>query len=175
MSLARIFQVFFMLGATGFGTSMLPYLRTRLVDGLGWVEEDEFLRAVTISQTLPGLNATNMCVIVGDRLAGPAGSVVATLALLLPGAILLCLMGTIFAAHHKDPLLDVVLDAVAAGSAGLLLATVWRLGKKQLLSRQLLIVLATAVAVSYFKLSLPLVLLLLAPLSIWMCRPRETR
>lgn len=171
VGLLRLARVFGGMGATGFGTSMLPYYRSRLVEDLRWISEDEFLNALKIGQAMPGLNATNLSVIIGDKLAGRAGAVVATLALLLPGALCLCLMGGVFMAHRNDPGLDRTLDGVAAAAAGILLATSWKLGKKQLMSRQVVLVLATAIAAGYYQLSLPVVLLIMLPLSIWACRP----
>lgn len=171
-SLLRLALVFAGMGATGFGTSMVPYYRSRLVDDLGWLDEAEFLQALKIAQALPGLNATNLSVIIGDRLAGPKGAVLATLALILPGAITLLALGGLYTQYRHDPSVDRALDGVAAAAAALLLATTWRVGKTQILSRQVVLVLATALAAGYFQLSLPLVLLLMVPISVWSCRPR---
>lgn len=171
----RLALVFAQMGASGFGTSMLPYYRSRLVEELGWVSEDEFLRALKIGQALPGLNATNMSVIFGDKLAGPLGALVATVAVLLPGALSLCAMGAFYLTHQKDPGLDRALDGVAAAACSVLLATTWRLGKKQLMSPQVVMVAITAVTVGYFRVSLPLALLVLVPISVWLCRPKERK
>jgi len=173
-TLRRIFLVFLSMGATGFGTSLLPYYRTRLVESLKWISEEDFLATLKIAQLLPGLNATNMSVIMGDRLRGPKGAFVATIGLLLPGAIALCVLGTAYAAYRHDPNLDAALDGVASAAAGILMALSWKLGRPQFLSWQVVILAAATIAISYFKLSLVLVLLALAPLSIWLCRPRST-
>ena len=168
-TLRRIFLVFLSMGATGFGTSLLPYYRTRLVESLKWISEEDFLATLKIAQLLPGLNAT-----MGDRLRGPKGAFVATIGLLLPGAIALCVLGTAYAAYRHDPNVDAALDGVASAAAGILMALSWKLGRPQFLSWQVVILAAATIAISYFKLSLVLVLLALAPLSIWLCRPRST-
>jgi chromate transporter len=173
VTLAEIVRVFGAMGATGFGSSMLPYYRTRLVRDLQWIDEEEFMRALKIGQALPGLNATNMSVIIGDKLAGPRGALLATLALIAPGAISLCLMGSLYLAHRQSPGVDMALDGVAAAAAAILFATTWKVGKRSLMSRQVWLVAATTVSMSYFKLSLPLVLAFMVPLAVWTCRPRS--
>lgn len=172
VTLWQLAKVFAQMGASGFGSSMLPYYRSRLVKDLKWVSEDEFLRALKIGQSLPGLNATNMSVIFGDRLAGPIGSLVATIAVLLPGAVSLCLMGAFYLAHQSNSGLDRALDGVAAAACAVLLATTWHLGKSQILSPRVVMVAITAVTVGYFRVSLPIALLVLVPISVWLCRPK---
>ena len=53
----------------------MPYLRNSLVSKLHWVDDKEFVELLSISQSLPGLNATNMAVLLGDRLKGWMGAV----------------------------------------------------------------------------------------------------
>ena len=63
-----IFRTFLFIGATSFCGGVVAYLRENLVGGRQWLDDQEFVRVMEISQTLPGLNATNMSVIIGDRL-----------------------------------------------------------------------------------------------------------
>ena len=69
-SLAQIFRVFLVMGATSLGGGVVGYLRTGLVVRHRWVDDVTFVELLSISQTLPGLNATNMSILVGDRLRG---------------------------------------------------------------------------------------------------------
>nr|WP_231711090.1 chromate transporter [Xanthobacter dioxanivorans] len=84
-TILEIFLTFLLIGATSFGGGVVAYLRNALVVQKGWLDEEEFLTALEISQALPGLNATNMSVIVGDRLRGPVGAVAGFLGMTLPG------------------------------------------------------------------------------------------
>src|SRR6185295_14051642 len=67
VGLGEIFRDFLLMGATSFGGGVVAYLHENLVTGKAWVDEEEFLSALEISQTLPGLNAINMSILVGDR------------------------------------------------------------------------------------------------------------
>jgi chromate transporter len=171
-SLADIFTTFFVLGATSFGGGVVAYLRQALVIRRRWLDDDSFMTALEISQTLPGLNATNMSVLVGSHLRGIPGSVTAFLGMCIPGSALLFVLGTLYAAHGEKPLVTAALAGVAAAATGLLLATTYQLGRKELRGvADLVLVALTAVAVSVFKVSLPLVLVTLGPLAVWWYRP----
>ena len=76
-TLGGIFLAFLLIGATSFGGGVITYLRSSLVDKHGWLDDREFVELLSISQTLPGLNATNVPVLVGDRLRGALGAAAA--------------------------------------------------------------------------------------------------
>ena len=44
-----------------------------MVSEAKWLDDEAFLDALEISETLPGLNAVNMRVIIGDNLRGIPG------------------------------------------------------------------------------------------------------
>ena len=69
-TLWRLFWVFLVMGATSIGGGVVGYLRAGLVARERWLDDQGFVELLSISQTLPGLNATNMAILVGDRLRG---------------------------------------------------------------------------------------------------------
>src|SRR5271154_3476097 len=88
VSIWDIFFEFLIIGATSFG-GVVPYLRDSLVTKRRWIDDKEFVEMLSISQSLPGLNATNMAIQVGDKLGGALGSLAAILGICLPGAVLM--------------------------------------------------------------------------------------
>jgi chromate transporter len=174
--LREIFLTFLTIGATSFGGGVVAYLRSALVAKKKWLDDEEFLAALEISQALPGLNATNMSVIVGDRLRGPFGSVVAFLGVTLPGTAIVLALGMVYASNSHNPWIISVLKGVGASSVGLLLAVTLQIGHKQLSHAiDLIIVLATVLLVSILHFSLPLVMLCIAPVGIFLYRPHPAR
>lgn len=173
-TILELFLTFLLIGATSFGGGVVAYLRNSLVTKKGWLDEEEFLSALEISQALPGLNATNMSVIVGDRLRGPLGSVAAFLGMTLPGGILVLILGIFYATNRNDPNITSALKGVAAASVGLLAAVTIQIGHKQLeKALDISLVIATIVLISVVKLSLLYVLLILIPIAIFLYRPRR--
>jgi chromate transporter len=175
VSLREIFTTFLVIGATSFGGGVVAYLRQALVVQRGWLDDDRFMSALEISQTLPGLNATNMSVLVGSRLRGVPGSTVALVGMCLPGSILLFILGTLYGQHNARPGVIAALNGVAAAATGLLLATTYQLGRKELGGWvDLLFVALTTAAVSVFHVSLPVTLFTLGPLAVWWYRPTKS-
>src|SRR5262249_40920162 len=76
-TLIQIFRAFLLIGATSFGGGVMAYLRSSLVEKHGWLDDESFVQLLAMSQSLPGLNSTNMAVLVGDRLRGTLGAAVA--------------------------------------------------------------------------------------------------
>lgn len=174
VSLARIFGVFALIGVTSFGGGIVAYLRRALVEKERWLDDEEFMAALEISQTLPGLNSTNMSVIVGRKLRGPVGALVAVLGMILPGVLIVMALGFAYVRFRQNPDVAIVLTGVAAAAVGLLLQVTLKIGWKQLVRpRDLALVVVVFVLVGVFHVSLLVTLVSVAPLAIWMNRPRK--
>ncbi|MFY8216553.1 MAG: chromate transporter, partial [Chthoniobacterales bacterium] len=132
VTLWEIFLTFFVIGATSFGGGVVAYLRNSLVTKKAWLDEDGFMAALEISQALPGLNATNMSVIVGDKLRGPLGAALAFLGMTLPGGVMVLILGVAYASNQNNVEVNAILKGVGAASVGLLLAVTLQIGHKQL-------------------------------------------
>ena len=91
--LGTIFLTFLTAGAISFGGGVVAYLREYTVSNTKWLDDEGFLDALEISQTLPGLNAVNMSVIIGDTLRGIPGAIVAVAGLVLPGVVIIMGLG----------------------------------------------------------------------------------
>ncbi|MDI4664549.1 chromate transporter [Xanthobacter autotrophicus] len=172
--LVEIFLTFLVIGATSFGGGVVAYLRNALVVSKGWLDEEQFMTALEISQALPGLNATNMSVIVGDRLRGPVGAMAGFLGMTLPGGLLVFALGVFYTSNHGNPAMHSVLAGIGASSVGLLAAVTLQIGHKQLehLTEVALVVL-TVVMVSFLHISLVIVLITVLPLALFIYRPRH--
>lgn len=171
VSLWEVFLTFFLIGATSFGGGVVAYLRNSLVVKKAWLDEEGFMAALEISQALPGLNATNMAVIVGDRLRGPVGSALAFLGMTLPGGILVFILGIVYASNPDNASVNAILKGVGAASVGLLLAVTLQIGHKQLEKvGDLSIVAATLLLISFLHVSLVIVLLTIGPIAVWIYR-----
>ena len=170
--LGKIFAVFALIGVTSFGGGIVAYLRRALVEKEKWLDDEGFMAALEISQTLPGLNSTNMSVIVGRKLRGAVGAFVAVLGMVLPGALIVTALGFAYVALRHDPKVAVILTGVAAAAVGLLLQVTLKIGWKQLIRpKDLIFVVAVFVAVGLLHISMVVTLVTLAPLAVWMNRP----
>jgi chromate transporter len=173
-SLWEIFVSFLVIGAVSFGGGIIAYEKILLTEKKRWLSDDEFMAALAISQTMPGLNAVNLAVLAGDKLRGSLGSVIATLGLLIPGCTFVMVVGLIYLQSADHPVANMLLTGVAAAATGLLSAITFRIGRRQLTNvKPLIIVVATFFLMSFANLSLPLVLAIMAPVAIFLYRPKK--
>ncbi|MCI5783091.1 MAG: chromate transporter, partial [Bacteroidales bacterium] len=57
----------------GGGWAMISIVQREVVDKNKWLTNDEFLDLITVTQSLPGILAVNMSVVIGDRLSKMKG------------------------------------------------------------------------------------------------------
>jgi chromate transporter len=175
-SLGRIFWVFLVMGATSLGGGVVAYLRTGLVERERWLDDPTFVELLAISQTLPGLNATNMAILVGDLLRGGSGALLAMLGICLPSAMLMTAAAYAYSIGGDDPWSKAFLHGIAAGAVGLVLVVMVQLGSKVLKTlADYVFVLATAAAVAGFGVPVLYALLAAGAVAIWWHRPRRDK
>ena len=170
--LATIFWTFLTAGAISFGGGVVAYLREYTVSDTKWLDDEAFLDALEISQTLPGLNAVNMSVIIGDNLRGIAGAIVAVAGLVLPGVVVVMGLGAFWQEQSHNPQIKAFLIGVAAAAVGLLSTVTLQLGHKQFVKPlDLAIIAATFVSVSILRIPLYIVLVVIGTAAVLLYRP----
>jgi chromate transporter len=175
VSVGQIFLEFLIIGATSFG-GVVPYLRGSLVTKRHWVDDKEFVEMLSISQSLPGLNATNMAILVGDKLRGALGSLAAIVGVCLPGALIMYAVGMFYRVHGEHVWVTAALKGVAAAAVGLILYTVVGLSKKALAQKFDFVFVAMAVlAVNRLHQSVPRTLVVVGLLAILFHRPGKNQ
>jgi chromate transporter len=175
VSIGQIFLEFLFIGATSFG-GVVPYLRGSLVIKRQWIDDKEFVELLSISQSLPGLNATNMAILVGEKLRGALGSVAAIIGVCLPGAVIMYVAGIFYRSHGDHVWVTAALKGVAAAAVGLILSTVVELSKKSLAGKFDFVFMAlTVIAVNRLHQSVPRTLVAVGFLAILFHRPRKER
>ncbi|HAI52757.1 MAG TPA: chromate transporter, partial [Firmicutes bacterium] len=97
-SLWNLFSVFFRIGAFTFGggLAMLPLIEREVVEVQGWVEQEEILDIVALSQSVPGAIAVNSAIFIGLRLRGLAGALAALLGVMTPSVVIILIIAHFF-------------------------------------------------------------------------------
>ncbi len=175
-SVLDIFVTFLIIGATSFGGGVVAYLRNALVTKKKWLDDSHFLELMSLSNTLPGLNATNMSILAGDRVGGVLGSIAAMVGMCLPGFVFMTAAGILYGLPGAGdrPLVTAALRGVAAAAVGLIAATWYQIGKKSVKGfYDAFFILAAVLLVNQVKLSVLYVLLIVGALSIFAHRPAK--
>jgi chromate transporter len=174
VGLGELFGVFFLMGATSFGGGVVAYLHEHLVERKKWLDEDHFLAALEIGEIVPGLISTNVAVIVGSRLRGVFGSLVAVAGVTLPGASTVFVLGLLYARFKGNPEVDATLNGIGAAAVGLILAVALQIGYSELKRWQdVAILLLAFVLVGIVHISLVPVLVVLIPIAVQLNRPTQ--
>jgi chromate transporter len=105
----------------GGGFVLIPVLHHRLVTELGWLSPREFLDGVAISNLTPGPIAV-LATFAGYHVAGVAGALVATAALLAPAMGLMWLVSGQYERYRGDPRAERFLAGVNPAVTGLILS-----------------------------------------------------
>ena len=89
--LFEIFGVFFKIGALTFGGgyTMLPLLQADVSRGKKWAAEEEIIDYYAMSQSLPGIVAVNVSMLIGYRKKGAAGLLAACAGMITPSIIII--------------------------------------------------------------------------------------
>lgn len=74
---------------------MLPLLKREVVENHHWVTEEEILDIYAIGQCTPGIIAVNTATYIGYKEAGYFGSICATLGVISPSILIICLIASV--------------------------------------------------------------------------------
>ncbi len=87
----KLFSSFFKIGAFTFwgGWAMISLIEREIVTKRQWIERTEFLDLLAVAQSLPGILAVNVAVVVGDKLRGMRGSIAAAAGTILPSFLII--------------------------------------------------------------------------------------
>jgi chromate transporter len=171
-SLLSLFRVFGTIGAISFGGGAVGYLRQALVQERQWLNDEEFISGLELSQTLPGLVAANMSIYVGQRLRGAPGAIVSLLGLILPGLLVVMALGVLYSENHHNPRVKAALDGVAAAATGFLFAVACQLGRHLFMRPiDLILLMTTFGAMSLLRLPMIVIVLVLGGMGVLFYRP----
>ena len=125
-SCTQLFTAFTRLALQGFG-GVLPVAQHELVERLGWVDREEFLRVLSVAQVLPGPNVVNLALILGDRFFGWRGALAALAGMLLLPSVLVLALAALAVRLREFAWVSRALRGMAVVAAGLVGSTAIRL------------------------------------------------
>ena len=93
----NLFFTFLKIGAFTFGGgyAMLPLIRASITEN-NWMDDDQILNFIAVSESTPGPFAINVSTYVGMEAGGIFGSVLATLGVVLPSFIIILIVAKLY-------------------------------------------------------------------------------
>ncbi len=166
-TLLDLFLTYGKVGLIGFG-GINAWARRVLVEEKKWLTDQEYAETLGLGQVLPGPNALNAAIMIGDRFHGTWGAIVGPVGMFGGPLILLAGLAMFYDAYSDVPTVRGVLAGVAAAAAGMVLGTAAKMTQKLRPPPALLAVgLVALVASGVFRVPLPYTVLGLAPFGIW--------
>jgi len=135
--LGELYVSFFKIGGLTFGggLAMLPMLQREVVNDRKWCTEEEILDMYAIGQCTPGIIAVNTATYVGYKQAGFAGGVAATLGVVSPSLIIICLIASILQNFIHMPAVLHALAGIRVVVCALMMNTVLTMAKKGIVDK----------------------------------------
>ena len=116
--LLKMFFSFFKIGAFTFGGgyAMIPLIEEEVVNKNKWIEKEEFMDMLVISQSFPGALAINCSTFIGYKLGGMIGGIIAILGVLF--------VATVFMQFRDNYYVNLIFKGITAAVPMLVLAGV---------------------------------------------------
>ncbi len=162
--LTLFFSVFQLSACTfGGGFVIIPLMRKRSVEKLGWIGEQEMLNLTAIAQSSPGAIAVNAAILVGYHVAGIPGALLSVLGTVTPPLIVISVISLFYQACRDHPVVNMAMAGMLCGVAAVILDVVIKLCKNVLKEKRILpvlVLLGSFCAVRLLKVNIIVVILL---------------
>ncbi|NMA91774.1 MAG: chromate transporter [Firmicutes bacterium] len=138
ISFLRLLLTFLKIGAFTFGGgyAILPIIQEEIVHRQKWVDTDDFMDILVITQSLPGPLALNCSLIIGQRLRGTTGGLVAALGIILPSFLIILLLAAFLLPLIRDSrLVQAIFYGLRPAVVALVVTAAWSLGQEFLKDR----------------------------------------
>ncbi len=124
-----LFKTFSKIGAftIGGGYVMIPLIHKEVVEKHKWMNNEEFMDVLTISQSAPGILAINISIFLGYRVKGVKGSIVASLGTALPSFLIILLIASFFEIFRDNAIVEKVFKGIRPAVVALIAVPVLKL------------------------------------------------
>ena len=128
----ELFTTFFKVGTftIGGGYAMIPLIQREVVEHRRWLSEEEMLDAIALSQTMPGILAATIAALVGQRLRGTRGALLAVLGNILMPIVFILLIALFFRQFKDNPTVEAIFMGIRPAVVALITAPVFTLARK---------------------------------------------
>ncbi len=164
-SLAQAFLVWLRIGLLSFGgpAAQIALMHREIVDKNQWLNEKQFLNALSFCMLLPGPEAMQLATYAGWRLHGTIGGLIAGLLFVLPGACVIFTLATVYAFYGDLSLVNALFLGVKAAIIIIVIEALLKVAKRALHLFEHWVIAALAfVGIYFLALPFPLIIVVAA-------------
>lgn len=117
----RLLWIWTLIGVQSFGggSATLFLIRRVSVEQYHWLSDEELSRYWGICQIAPGINILGLVILIGFRVSGIAGALVALSGLLLPSAAITAALTAVYASIRDLPVVRAAIAGIVPATVGL--------------------------------------------------------
>lgn len=136
----QLFKSTFVLSAFTFGGGfvIVSLMKKKFVEELGWLDESEMLDITAIAQSSPGPIPINASVILGYRMQGILGSIVAVVGTSIPPIAIISIISSFYVKFRESQIIGTALMVMRAGVAAVICDVVINLATNVIKTGQVL-------------------------------------
>ena len=154
----------FKLSACTFGGGfvIIPLMRKKFVEELGWIEEDEMLDLTAIAQSSPGAIAVNASILVGYHVAGISGALLTVLGTVLPPLIIISNISLFYQTFRDNSIVNMAMAGMLCGVAAVICDVVINMAKAIFQNKRILpvlVMIGSFIAVRFFSVNIIIIIL----------------
>jgi chromate transporter len=160
-ALDEITRVFFRIGCLSFGgpAAQIALMHKEIIDDRKWLDEPDYLRALSFCMLLPGPEAMQLATYIGWRRSGVSGGLIAGGLFVLPGALVVLALSIVYAAFGQVPVVEALFFGVQAAVLAIVLHALQRVARKALQARwHWLLAAAAFAALALFAVPFPVMI-----------------
>lgn len=129
MIFLELFWTFFKIGAFTFGGgyAMIPLITEQVV-AHGWMNMEQLINFIAVSESTPGPFALNIATFVGTETAGVLGALCATFGVVLPSFIIILIVAKFYLAFKKSKPIQGAMKGLRPAAIGMIASAVISVG-----------------------------------------------
>ncbi len=150
------------IGCLSFGgpAAQIALMHKLIVDQKKWLSENQFLSALSFCMLLPGPEAMQLATYAGWRMHGVLGGLIAGLLFVIPGALVIIALGTVYALYGNVPLIEGLFLGIKAAVIIVVIEALLRVAKKSLKGVEQWVIAALAfVGIFFFNVPFPIIVI----------------
>lgn len=167
----KLFLSAFKLSACTFGGGfvIIPLMRKKFVEELGWIEEQEMMDLTAIAQSSPGAIAVNASILIGYHVAGIPGAFLTILGTILPPLVIISVISFFYQAFRDNTVVNMAMAGMLCGVAAVIFDVVMNMAKNIFRQKRILpvaVMVGAFAAVRFFSVNIIMIIVVCAMIGV---------
>ncbi len=128
----QLFLTFFKIGTVTFGGgyAMIPLIEAEVVNKRQWVDHDEFLNLIAVSQSCPGVFAINISTFIGYKLKRLPGALACSVSTALPAFLAILILALVWRKFQDVPIVASAFKGIRPAVVALIAVPTFSLARR---------------------------------------------